>query len=135
MSLLSYYCRIWQECLHLMLYYRQELIAYFRMNIKEHISGFMSFIRKQGVVGVAVAFVLAGAVAKVVTALVTDIINPLLSIVLGATDNLKALKFTVGPVEILWGDFVSVTIDFLIIALVVYFAVELLGIEDEKKKK
>lgn len=97
-------------------------------------SDFMDFVRKQSVLGLAVGFILGGAVSKVVTALVTDIINPLLSIVLGATDNLKALKMTVGSVEILWGDFVSVTIDFLIIALVVYYGVKLLGIEAEKKK-
>lgn len=100
-----------------------------------HFSGFMDFVRKQGVIGLAVGFVLGGAVSKVVTALVTDIINPLLSIVLGATENLKALKVTVGSVEILWGDFVSVTVDFLIIALVVYYAVKLLGIENIEKKK
>ena len=103
--------------------------------MKEHISGFMDFVRKQGVVGLAVGFVLGASVAKVVTALTTDIINPLLSIVLGTTDNLKTLKITLGSVDILWGDFVSVTIDFLIIALVVYYGVKLLGIEESEKKK
>ena len=95
---------------------------------------FMDFIRKQGVVGLAVGFVLGSAVSKVVTALVTDIINPLLSILLGKTENLKAAKFAVGDVEILWGDFLSTTIDFLIIALVVYYAVKLLGINPSGKK-
>lgn len=98
------------------------------------LAGFMDFVRKQGVVGLAVGFILGGAVSKVVTALVTDIINPLLGIVLGATKNLKALKVTIGEVEILWGDFVSVTVDFLIIALVVYYGVKLLGTEWVNKK-
>jgi len=40
----------------------------------------------------------------------------------------------IGNSKIMWGDFVSTTIDFLIIALVVYFAIKLLGIETEKKK-
>jgi large conductance mechanosensitive channel len=96
-------------------------------------SEFMDFIRKQGVVGLAVGFVLGGAVSKVVTALVTDIINPLLGIVIGKTEGLKEAKLAVGNVEILWGDFLSVTIDFLVIALVVYYAVKLLGIEVGKK--
>lgn len=100
-----------------------------------HFTGFMDFVRKQGVVGLAVGFILGGSVSKVVTALVTDIINPFLGIVLGATEDLKAMKFTVGPAEILWGDFVSVTIDFLIVALVVYFGVKLLGIDGVSKKK
>lgn len=94
----------------------------------------MDFIRKQGVVGVAVGFVLAGAVAKMVTALVTDIINPLIGLALVNAENLKNAKFTIRNVEILWGDFVSTTIDFLIIALVVYFTIKLLGIDMVKKK-
>ncbi|OIP58968.1 MAG: large conductance mechanosensitive channel protein MscL [Candidatus Moranbacteria bacterium CG_4_10_14_3_um_filter_45_9] len=104
------------------------------MYIKEHMSGFVDFIRKQGVVGVAVGFVLAGAVAKMVTALVTDVINPLIGLVLVNAENLKNAKFTIRNVEILWGDFVSTAIDFLIIALVVYFAIKLLGIDTTKKK-
>ncbi len=94
---------------------------------------FMDFIRKQGVVGLAVGFVLGGAVSKVVTALVTDIINPLLGIVIGKTEGLKEAKWSFAGGEILWGDFLSVTIDFLVIALVVYYAVKLLGIEMGKK--
>ncbi|MBP7060518.1 MAG: MscL family protein [Candidatus Moranbacteria bacterium] len=97
------------------------------------VAGFMDFIRKQGVVGLAVGFVLGGAVSKVVTALVTDIINPLLGILIGKTEGLKEAKLALSGVEILWGDFLSVTIDFLVIALVVYYAVKLLGIEMGKK--
>lgn len=104
------------------------------MAIKDHWLGFTDFIRKQGVVGVAVGFVLAGAVAKMVTALVTDIINPLIGLVLVNAENLKNAKFTIRNVEILWGDFVSTTIDFLIIALVVYFSIKLLRIDTTKKK-
>lgn len=104
------------------------------MAIKDHWLGFTDFIRKQGVVGVAVGFVLAGAVAKMVTALVTDIINPLIGLVLVNAENLKNAKFTIRNVEILWGDFVSTTIDFLIIALIVYLVIKLLGIDTTKKK-
>lgn len=104
------------------------------MSVKDHAVGFVDFIRKQGVVGVAVGFVLAGAVAKMVAALVTDIINPLVGLVLVNAGNLKNAKFTIRHVEILWGDFVSTTIDFLIIALVVYFTIKLLRIDTEKKK-
>lgn len=103
------------------------------MSVKDHAVGFIEFIRKQGVVGVAIGFVLAGAVAKLVTALVTDIINPLIGLVLVNAENLKNAKFTIRNVEILWGDFVSTTIDFLIIALVIYFTIKLLRIEPTKK--
>ncbi len=98
------------------------------------ITGFMEFVRKQGVVGLAVGFILGGAVSKVVTALVTDIINPILSVFLGAADGLKKASINMGDVTILWGDFLSVLIDFLVIALVVYYGVKLLKLDTLDKK-
>lgn len=97
--------------------------------------GFLEFIRTQGVVGLAVGFILGGAVSKVVTALVTDIVNPLVSVVLGSTEGLKLMKFSIGSVDLMLGDFVSVTIDFVIIAAVVYFGVQGLGLDRLDKKK
>ena len=82
--------------------------------------GFMDFIREQGVIGLAVGFILGGAVSKVVSSLVKDIINPLLGIILGAAGNLSSMSVKVGSAKILWGSFLSVSIDFIIIALVVY---------------
>jgi len=38
--------------------------------------GFIEFVRDQGVVGLAVGFILGGAISKVVTSLVENIINP-----------------------------------------------------------
>jgi len=95
----------------------------------------MDFIREQGVVGLAVGFILGGAVSKVVTALVTDIVNPLLGVVLGAAGGLKTASIRIGSAEILYGDLISVTIDFIVIALVVYFGVKLIGLDKLDKKK
>lgn len=95
------------------------------------LQGFMQFIREQGVVGLATGFILGGAVSKLVTALVNDIVNPILGAVLGSTEGLKAMKL--GPV--LLGDFVSVLIDFIIIAAVVYFVVKGLGLDKMDKAK
>lgn len=97
--------------------------------------GFIDFIREQGVVGLAVGFILGGAVSKVVSALVTDIINPILSVLLGVTDGLKTASLKIGAVEILYGDMLTVTIDFIVIALVVYFGVKILGLDKLDKKK
>lgn len=103
--------------------------------MKKHIDGFIDFVREQGVVGLAVGFILGGAVSKVVTALITDIINPLLGLALGAAGGLKTASFHIGSAEILYGDLLSVLIDFLVIALVVYFGVKLIGIDKIDKKK
>lgn len=99
------------------------------------VKDFVEFIRKQGVVGLAVGFILGGAVSKLVSAIVTDLINPLLGIFLGQTGTLKAASLDIGPARIMWGDFVSVLIDFLVIALVVYFGVKFLGLDKLDKPK
>ncbi len=95
----------------------------------------MDFIREQGVIGLAVGFILGGAVSKVVSSLVKDIINPLLGIILGAAGNLSSMSVKVGSAKILWGSFLSVSIDFIIIALVVYYGVTLLKLDKLDKKK
>jgi large conductance mechanosensitive channel len=95
---------------------------------------FINFIREQGIVGLAAGFILGSAVSKVVSALVTDVINPVLGVALGAAEGLKTASLKIGPAKILYGDFISATIDFLVIALVVYFGVKILGVEVNKKK-
>ncbi len=100
----------------------------------QNIKGFLDFVREQGVVGLAVGFILGGAISKVVTALVTDIVNPLLSLLLGATSGLKAASLAIGSAKILYGDLISVVIDFLVVALVVYYGVKMIGIDKLDKK-
>ena len=97
--------------------------------------GFMTFIREQGVVGLAVGFILGGSVSKVVASLVEDIVNPIIGVVLGSGDTLAALSTTVGPIELRWGSFVAVLVDFVIIALVVYYGVKAIGLDKLDKKK
>lgn len=96
--------------------------------------GFMDFIREQGVVGLAVGFILGGAVSKVVSSLVGDIINPLLGIALGAAGNLSDSYIEVGSAKLMWGSFLSTAIDFVVIALVVYYGVKMLGLDKLDKK-
>lgn len=97
--------------------------------------GFINFIREQGVVGLAVGFILGGAVSKVVASLVSDIINPLISVALGAAGNMKETYLILGPINLMWGSFVATLIDFIVIALVVYFGVKLLRLDKLDKKK
>lgn len=97
--------------------------------------GFLNFIREQGVVGLAVGFILGGAVSQVVTSLVDNIINPFVGVFLGKVGDLSSASWTVGGSEILWGGFVTTLIDFIIVALVVYVGVKLLKVEKLDKKK
>lgn len=97
--------------------------------------GFIAFIRKQGVVGLAVGFILGGAVSKVVSALVEDLVNPILGLILGRAGGLASATLTIGPVDFLWGHFLATVIDFLVIALVVYFGVKSLGLDKLDRKE
>ncbi|MEK7094430.1 MAG: MscL family protein [Patescibacteria group bacterium] len=97
--------------------------------------GFLNFVREQGVVGLAVGFILGGAVSRVVTALVTDIINPLLGLLLGAVGGLKTASIEIGTAKILYGDLLSVIIDFVVVALVVYYGIKMIGLEKLDRKK
>jgi len=103
--------------------------------ITTHVSGFVTFIREQGVVGFAIGFILGGSISKVVASLVSDIINPLIGIVLGGTEGLAARAVTIGKATIFYGKFISTLIDFLILAAVVYFVFKGLGLEKLDKKK
>ncbi len=97
--------------------------------------GFLNFIREQGVVGLAVGFILGSSISKLVASLVNDIINPIVSIFLGFTGELKEASLVVGPIKIMWGSFINSLIDFLIIAFVVYFGVKGLKLDKLDKKK
>ncbi|MBL7078290.1 MscL family protein [Candidatus Shapirobacteria bacterium] len=97
--------------------------------------GFLDFVRKQGVVGLAVGFILGGSVKEVVSSLIKDIINPVLGVILGSTKGLAAASLKIGSVELMWGHFLSVLIDFLVIALVVYYGVKGLGLDKLDKKE
>ncbi|KKS06812.1 hypothetical protein A3K01_03605 [candidate division WWE3 bacterium RIFOXYD1_FULL_43_17] len=97
--------------------------------------GFLDFIREQGVVGLAVGFILGGAVSKLVASLVADIISPLLALALKNIENLQGAYLQLGAAKIMWGSFLNVFIDFIVIAFVVYFGVKLLKFDKLDKKK
>jgi large conductance mechanosensitive channel len=66
--------------------------------------------------------IIGGAFGKIVTALVNDIIMPIIGLFLGGL-NLSGLAFQVGNAVIKWGDFLQAIIDFIIIAFVVFMIV------------
>jgi len=103
--------------------------------MKREFEQFVAFIKKQGVPGLAVGFIIGGAVSKVVASLVNDIINPLVGLGLGVVGNLSEQYLVLGKSKIGWGNFVSVIVDFVIIALVVYYGVKLLQLDQPAKEK
>jgi len=97
--------------------------------------GFLEFVREQGVVGLAVGFILGGAAKDVVNSLIGDIVDPILGLFLGATEGLNSAVFLVGSAEIRYGAFLSTLLDFVVVAAVVYYVVKGFGFEKLDKKK
>jgi large conductance mechanosensitive channel len=99
------------------------------------LQGFREFIKNQGVFGLAVGFILGGAVSKFVSSLVTDIIYPVLNGLLGGVGDLTTQVVYVGGSAVKYGTFLSTGIDFIIIAFVVYASFKLLKIDHDIIKK
>ena len=80
---------------------------------------FMDFLNKYGVIGLAIAFIIGGAAGRLVSALVNDLLMPVIAVIVPGGEW-RTSVFLVGPIKFLVGDFVGVLIDFLIIAFVVF---------------
>jgi large conductance mechanosensitive channel len=80
---------------------------------------FMDFLNKYGVIGLAVAFIIGGAAGTLISAMVNDLLMPLINPLLQGGEWQKA-ELVLGPVRFLVGHFVGALINFIIIAFVVF---------------
>lgn len=85
------------------------------------IQGFKEFILKGNVVDLAVAVVIGGAFALVVSSFVADILTPLLGLI--GVPDFRGASFTVGEAEVRYGLFLNALITFLLVAAAIYFFV------------
>jgi large conductance mechanosensitive channel len=86
--------------------------------------GFRDFILRGNVVDLAVAVVIGAAFGAIVTALVSDIINPLLAAIVHKPD-FSFLVLDVNGGKVQYGLFLNALISFVLIASTVYFLVVL----------
>jgi large conductance mechanosensitive channel len=84
--------------------------------------GFKDFVLRGNVVDLAVAVVIGVAFGAVVTALVKDLITPIVALIFGSHD-FSALTFTINGSVFRYGDFINALIAFVSIAAAVYFFV------------
>ena len=80
------------------------------------------FLLRGNVVDLAIAVVIGAAFSGVVTALVKDLITPLIAAV-GGKPNFESLSFTINNSKFMYGDFLNALLSFLIMASVVFFFV------------
>lgn len=106
---------------------------------------FKEFALKGNVVDMAVGVIIGGAFGKIVTSVVEDIIMPPIGALLGGSE-FSELKWTIqeavaetadspakDAVSINYGSFLQTVIDFLIVALCIFFAIK--AINKLKRKK
>jgi large conductance mechanosensitive channel len=84
--------------------------------------GFKQFMLRGNVVELAVAVVMGAAFTAVVTALVKDLLTPLIAAIVGAPD-FSAIAVDVNGSKLLIGDFMNALFSFLMISAAVYFFV------------
>ena len=86
------------------------------------LKGFKSFLLRGNVVDLAVAVVVGGAFGTVVSALVKDLLTPLIAAIAGQPD-FSAIVFTVNGSTFLIGDFINAVVAFVLVAAAIYFFV------------
>jgi large conductance mechanosensitive channel len=86
------------------------------------LKGFRQFVLRGNVLDLAVAVIIGGAFGAVVTALVKDLITPLLAAIVGKPD-FSALAFTVNGSRFPVGDFINAVVAFVLMAAAIYFLV------------
>jgi large conductance mechanosensitive channel len=84
------------------------------------LKGFREFIFRGNVIDLAVAVIIGASFNGVVTALVKDLITPLIAAVFGKPE-FGALVFTINGSRFLYGDFLNAILSFVIVASVIYF--------------
>jgi large conductance mechanosensitive channel len=106
---------------------------------KKSTQGFFDFIRTQGVVGLAIGFIIGTQARTLVEQFSKSFINPILGLVVGESEGLNSAFFTLtfqgNNAEFYWGAFIYALINFIIIAMIVYFTFKLLRLDKLDKKK
>lgn len=86
------------------------------------LKSFKQFLLRGNVLDLAVAVIVGGAFGSVVTALVKDLLTPLIAAI-GGQPDFAALQFTVNGSRFLFGDFVNAVVAFVMVAAAIYFFV------------
>ena len=84
--------------------------------------GFRDFVTRGNMIELAIAVVIGTAFTAVVTAIVADLITPLIAAIAGQP-SFGGLTFTINHSQFKYGAFFNAVLTFLIVAAVVYFLI------------
>ena len=93
---------------------------------------FREFAMKGNIVDLAVAVIIGGAFGKIVTALTSTIIMPIISLIIGK-GGVTDMSLTIGETIFPIGIFLQSVIDFILIAFVLFMIIK--AINSSKKKE
>jgi large conductance mechanosensitive channel len=106
---------------------------------RKHASGFVTFIREQGVIGLAIGLAIGAAAGDTVKKMVEGFINPLVQFIVGSPTALATqvwhFKAFGRQADFAWGAFVSSAITLIATALIIYLIVYFVRLERLDKKK
>lgn len=102
--------------------------------MKNFMNEFKKFICRGNVMDMAVGIIIGGAFTAIVNSLVADIITPLLGLFGGMNFDQYVWNIT-GDVTLAYGKFITAIINFLIMALVIFFLVRTINKVSEKYGK
>lgn len=107
--------------------------------VTERGSGFLTFIREQGIIGLAVGLAVGAAAGDTVKKLVEAFINPVVQFIVGSGDKLATAHYELHLwgryADFQWGAFVSSAISLIATAFVVYLIIHGLKLDRLDKKK
>lgn len=95
--------------------------------MKKILNEFKEFAIKGNMFDMAIGMIIGSAFTGLVKSLVDTLINPLIAIVTGGTTDFSGYVFTVNGVDVLYGQFITGIINFLITAFVVFLLVKMMN--------
>lgn len=101
---------------------------------KSFLQEFKDFINRGSVVDLAVGVVVGGAFTAIVNSLVSDIITPLIGLIMGGV-NFASLSFTVGEATVNYGNFIQNIFNFVIMAFAIFVVVKAMNRMHERSER
>ena len=101
--------------------------------MKTFMEEFKAFAMKGNVIDLAVAVVIGAAFGKIVSSLVDNIITPSMGILMGGV-NFSQLAIKVGDSTLGYGKFIQSSVDFVIVALVLFVVIKTIAKLGAKKE-
>lgn len=102
--------------------------------VKSFVTEFKAFISRGNVIDLAVGIIMGNAFTAIVNSLVNDVVMPFVGM-LCAGVNIAELSVTVGSAVLKYGAFLQATLNFLIIAFVVFCVVKAINATRTKAEK